>query len=73
MIEARRATLENVRRHLTLFCSQLRELNASGNPCTPRDENGNVYGKEAMEWWYALVAAVPQVEVRIREARSAKP
>ena len=42
---------------------ELRELNVSGNPCTPRDVNGNIYGDECMSWWYAIVARTPQVEV----------
>eukprot|EP00519_Triparma_laevis_P006230 CAMPEP_0182498720 /NCGR_PEP_ID=MMETSP1321-20130603/6829_1 /TAXON_ID=91990 /ORGANISM="Bolidomonas sp., Strain RCC1657" /LENGTH=885 /DNA_ID=CAMNT_0024702813 /DNA_START=148 /DNA_END=2801 /DNA_ORIENTATION=- len=41
---------------------ELREMNASKNPCTPLDVNGNVYGEQAMEWWYALVSMAPQIE-----------
>ena len=41
---------------------ELREMNASKNPCTPLDVNGNVYGEQAMEWWYAIVSMAPQIE-----------
>ncbi|GMH73965.1 hypothetical protein TrRE_jg4096, partial [Triparma retinervis] len=42
---------------------ELRELNASGNPCTPLDVNGNIYGDACMDWWYEIAASGPQIEV----------
>ena len=54
---------------LKLICNavqrmkELKELNVSGNLCTPRDINGNIYGDKCMNWWYRVVASSPQVEI----------
>ncbi len=36
--------------------ASLKEVTVSGNPCTPTDMNGNVFGDEAMAWWYEIVS-----------------
>jgi len=35
---------------------ELRELTVGGNKCTPRDENGKVYGAACLEWWYEVLS-----------------
>jgi len=42
---------------------ELKELIASGNVCTPRDVNGNIFGDECMKWWFALVGVCVNLEV----------